>query len=131
MIQIDKEAEIQKTKSEKRKVVIEQINLIQIKDEEEESSYSLMSMYNLDSNRENPYVPSHGSPIVILPDAPLPMHLEEVHSSPVMEKVPFERNLVIQEEDHPSSYNIEEIFGAFTLNLCRKEGRKEGREFEV
>ena len=28
---------------------------------------------------------------------------------------------MIQEEDHPSSYNIEEIFGAFTFNLCRKE----------
>ena len=28
---------------------------------------------------------------------------------------------MIQEEDHPSSYNIEEIFGAFTLNFHRKE----------
>ena len=28
---------------------------------------------------------------------------------------------MIHEEDHPSSYNIEEIFGAFTFNLCRKE----------
>ena len=28
---------------------------------------------------------------------------------------------MIQEEDHPFSYNIEEIFGAFTFNLCRKE----------
>jgi hypothetical protein len=24
-------------------------------------------------------------------------------------------------EAHTSSYNIEEIFGAFTFNLCRKE----------
>jgi hypothetical protein len=36
-------------------------------------------------------------------------------------KVPSERNLVVQEEDHPSSYNIEEIFGAFNFNLHRKE----------
>ena len=28
---------------------------------------------------------------------------------------------MIQEEDHPFSYNIEEIFGAFTFNLCRKK----------
>jgi len=28
---------------------------------------------------------------------------------------------MIQEEDHPSNYNIEEIFYAFTFNLCRKE----------
>ena len=28
---------------------------------------------------------------------------------------------MIQEEDHPSSYNIEEIFDSFTFNLCRKE----------
>ena len=41
------------------------------------------------------------------------MHTEEVNSLPVIEKVSSERNLVIQEEDHPSSYNIEEIFGAF------------------
>ena len=29
---------------------------------------------------------------------------------------------MVHEEDHPSSYNIEEIFGAFTFNLCKKEG---------
>ena len=28
---------------------------------------------------------------------------------------------MIQEEDHPSSYNIEEIFDAFTFNVCWKE----------
>ena len=52
------------------------------------------------------------------------MHMEEVHSSPIIEKVTSERYLVIQEEDHPSSYNIEEIFDAFA-------GRKSiGKEFE-
>ena len=49
------------------------------------------------------------------------MHLEEVHSTPITEKVPYERHFVIQEEYHPSSYNIEEIFGAFTFNLHKKE----------
>ena len=33
----------------------------------------------------------------------------------------YERHSMIQEEDHPSSYNIEEIVGSFTFNLCRKE----------
>ena len=28
---------------------------------------------------------------------------------------------MVQEEDHSSSYNIEEIFGSFTFNLQRKE----------
>jgi hypothetical protein len=38
-----------------------------------------------------------------------------------MEKIPFERHLMIQEEEHPSSYNIEEIFDNFTFNLYKKE----------
>jgi hypothetical protein len=66
-----------------------------------------MSMYSLNSNKEESNVPSHGSHIVILHNTPLPMHLEEVHSSPVMKKILFERHSVIQEEDHPFSYNIE------------------------
>ena len=107
MIQIDKEVEIQKTKLDKRKDAIEQRNLVRIEDEEEESSSSSMSMYNLHSNGEDLDVPCHQSPTIIIPDTPLSMHTKEVHSSPVMEKVLFERHSVIQEEDHPSSYNIE------------------------
>jgi hypothetical protein len=49
------------------------------------------------------------------------MHVEEVHSSPIIENVSFERHSVVQEEYHSSIYNIEEIFGAFTFNLDRKE----------
>ena len=80
-----------------------------------------MSMYSLDSDKEDSDVPSHRSPTLILQDAPLPMHLEEVHSSPAMEKISSERHSVIQEEENPSSYNIEEIFDAFTFNLYTKE----------
>ena len=65
-----------------------------------------MSMYNLDSDKEDSYVPSHRSPTLILQDARIPVHLEEVHSSPVMENISSERNSMIQEEEHPSSYNI-------------------------
>ena len=48
MVKIDNEAKIQKSKSEKRKVVVERTNIIRIEDEEEESSSSSMLMYNLD-----------------------------------------------------------------------------------
>ena len=77
-----------------------------IKDEEEESPSSSISMYILDSNKEDSNVPSHQSHTIIPHDAPLPMHLDEVHSSPVMENILYEIHSVIQEEDHPSSYNI-------------------------
>ena len=115
MVHIDKENQIKKSKVEKNKASTEQRNLIWIEDEEEESSSSSMSMYNLDLDGEDSNIPSHQSPIVIVHDAPLPIHLEEVHSSPIMEKVPSERHSMVQEEDHPSSSNIEEIFGAFTF----------------
>ena len=75
----------------------------------------------LDSDQEDSTMPSHRSPTLILQDAPLPVHLEEVHSPPVTEKISSERHSVIQEEEHPFSYNIEEIFDAFTFNLYKKE----------
>ena len=80
-----------------------------------------MSIYNLHLDIEYLDVPYHRSPTFILHDAPLPMNLEEVHSSSVMENILSERNSVIQEENHPSSYNIDELFNAFTFNLWRKE----------
>lgn len=46
-------------------------------------------------------MPSHRSPTIIVHDAPLRMHLEEVHSSPGTKKISSERHLVIQEEEHP------------------------------
>ena len=78
-------------------------------------------MHNLDSDKEYSDVPSHRSPTLILQDGPLPVHLEQVHSSPVIEKDPSEMRSVIQEEEHPSNYNIEEMFDAFTFNLYKKE----------
>ena len=66
-------------------------------------------------------MPSHRSPTIILHDAPLLIHLEEVCSSLVTEKIPSKRYSMIQEEEHPSSYNIEEIFDAFTFNVYKKE----------
>ena len=78
------------------------------------ASSLLMYIHDLDG-------PSNRSPTIVIHDAPLPLHMEEVHSSPIMDKVTFELLFVIQEEDHPLSYNIEEILGTFTFNLQRKE----------
>ena len=87
MTKVDKEVEIQKAITEKNKASIEKVNIIRIEDEESSSSSS-MSMYNLCSNKEYLEVPSYRSPTLILQDSP------------------FERHSVIQEEEHPSSYNI-------------------------
>jgi hypothetical protein len=59
----------------------------------------------LDSDQEDSDVSSHRSPTLI--EAPFPEDLEEVHNSPVTYKIPFERHVVIHEEENPSSYNIE------------------------
>ena len=48
-------------------------------------------MYNLDSYGENSDVPSHRSPTVIIHDTQIPIHLGEVHSSPITEKIPLKR----------------------------------------
>ena len=96
MIKINKEAVIQKSKEKKNKDAIERRNIIRVEDEEESSSSSSMSMDNLNSDKEDSNVPSHRSPTLILQDAPLPMHLEEVHSSPITKKVTFEKHSLIQ-----------------------------------
>jgi hypothetical protein len=52
----------------------------------------------------------------------IPDKHEEVHSSPIMNKNPSERHSKVQEEEEdPSSYNIDEIFESFTFNLLKKE----------
>ena len=119
MTKIDKEAEIEKSIAEKNGAAIEKKNIIRIEDVEESSSSSSMSMNSLDFDREDSKVTSRRSPTLI--EDPLPEHLDEVHSSLFMEKIPSEMDLVIHEEENPSSYNIEEIFEACTFNLYKKE----------
>ena len=48
MVQINKETKRHKSKSKKRKDFVERRNLIRIEDEEEESPFSLILMYNFD-----------------------------------------------------------------------------------
>ena len=119
MSKVDKEAETKKTIEEKNKVAREQKNLIRIEDEEESSSSSSMSMYSIDFDRESSEVPSRRSPTFI--EVQIPDKREEVHSYPSTEKNSSERHSIIQEEEDPSSYNIEEIFEAYTFNLFNKE----------
>ena len=78
-------------------------------------------MYSLDFGEEVSDFLSNWTPTVVIHNAPLLMHVEEVHNSHITENVLSERNPVVQEEDHPSSYNIKEIFGAFTFNINRNE----------
>lgn len=78
-------------------------------------------MYIFDSDKEYLDVPSHRSPTLILQDAPLPMHFEEVHSSLVTENISSKRHLVIQKEENTFSYNIEEILDSFAFNMYKKE----------
>lgn len=96
MIKIDKEVEIKKSIVEKNTLVYEMKNIIIIEDVEESSSSSLMSMYSLDSNREDSEVPSRRTPTLIKDH--LPENQEEVHSSPTTKKIPSERHSIMHEE---------------------------------
>ena len=58
---------------------MEHKTLPRVGDCEEDSSSSSMSMYKLDSDGEDSDFPSNRSPAIVLHDAPLPMHMEEVH----------------------------------------------------
>ena len=71
-------------------------------------------MYNLDSSEDGSEFLSNQTPTIVIHNTALLMHVEEVHSSPITKKVPSKRHSMVQEEDHPSSYNIEETFGSFT-----------------
>lgn len=88
-------------------------------------------MYSLNSGEEGSKFLSTHTPTVVRHYTPLLMHAEEIDNSPISKKLPSERHSVVPKEDHPSSYNIEEIFGPFTFNLHRKEvSRKRVRKMK-
>ena len=119
MSQIDKEAELRRTIEVKGKVSSEQMNTIRIEDEESSSSSS-MSLYNIESNRKDSEVSSRRSPTLL--EAQVLDKPEEVHSSPTTDKYQSERHSQVQQEEEDlSGYNIDEIFEVFTFNLCKKE----------
>ena len=86
-----------------------------------------MSMYSIESNKKGLEVSSCQSPTLL--EFQIPNKHEEVHSSLTMDKNPSKRHSKVQEEEEdPLSYNIDEIFEAFTFNLSKKEvGRKRVR----
>ena len=96
MFKIDKEGEIKKSIDERSRASSERNNLIRIEDVEESSSSSSMSMYSIHSDREYLEEPSRRTPTLIV--AQLPEKQGEVHSSPTMEKILFERHSIIHEE---------------------------------
>ena len=118
MSQIDKEVEQKKAIKVKSKVSIK-LNIVRI-DDEESSSSSSMSFYNIESNEKHWEVSSRRTPTMI--ENQVPEQLEEVHSSPTMDKNQSKRqSQVQQEEEDLLNYNIDEIFEAFIFNLCKKE----------
>jgi hypothetical protein len=118
MSQIDKEAEQKKAIEVKSKASSRKLNMVRI-DDEDSSSSSSMSLYNIESNEKNLEVSSQRTPTMI--ENQVPEQLEEVHSSPTTNRNQSERHSQVQQEEEDLlSYNIDEIFKAFTFNLCKK-----------
>ena len=80
---IDKKHERQRAKIEKNKSTIEWKILPRVEHCERELSSLSISMYSLDSGEEGSYFLSRHSPTVVRHDTPLPMHEEEIDSSPI------------------------------------------------
>ena len=77
-------------------------------------------MYNIESDKKGSEVSSRRSP-TLLRGQILDKH-EEVHSSSTTDKNLSERHSKSQEEEEdPSSYNINEIFESFKFILYKKE----------
>lgn len=121
MIQVDQKTNRQRAKILKNEATIECNILPRIKDFEEDLSSSSMSMYSLYSSEEGLDFLSSQVPTIVIHNTSLSMHEEGICNSPITKKVPFERHSVVSEENHTSSYNIEEIFGSFTFNLHEKK----------
>ena len=120
MSKVEKEAEIKRAIEENNKVASKRDNIIRIENEEESYSSSSMSMYSIESNRKGLEVSSQGSPT--FREVHILHKHEEVNSSLTTDKNPSERHSKFQEEEEdPSSYNIEKIFEAFTFNIFKKE----------
>ena len=116
---MDKELELKKAIEVKNKGSNERVNIVRIEDEESSSSSS-MSLYSIESDKRDSKVSSLQTPTLI--GTQVPEQPEEVHSSLTTDKNQSERHSQVQqEEEDPSSYNIDEIFEAFTFNLYKKE----------
>ena len=95
MSQIDKEAEQERAIEEKSKVLSEWLNIVRI-DDEESSSSSSMSLYNIESNGKDSEVSSQRTPTLV--ENQVLEQPEEVHSYPTMGKNQPERHSQVQQE---------------------------------
>ena len=119
MSQIDKEAEQKKAIAVQSKVSSERLNIVSI-DSEESSSSSSTSLYSIESHGKDLEVSSRRTPTLV--ENQVPEQLEEVHSYSTTDKNQSERHSQVQqEEENILSYNIDEIFEAFTFNLHKRE----------
>ena len=80
----------------KRKTSSGKLNIVRI-DDEESSSSSSMSLYNIESNEKHSEVSSRRTPTMI--ENQVPKQLDEVHSSLTTDKNQSERHSQIQQED--------------------------------
>ena len=95
------------------------MNVVRIEDEESSSSSS-MSLYGIESDRKDSQVSSRRSPTLL--EAQVPDKPKKFQSSPTTDKNQSKRHSQVQqEEEYPSSYNIDEIFESFTFNFYKKE----------
>ena len=93
MSQIDKEVEQKKAIEVKGKTLSGKLSIVRI-DDEESSSSSSMSLYNIESNEKHSEVSSRRTPTMI--ENQVPEQLDEVHSSPIVDKNQFERHSQIK-----------------------------------
>ena len=119
MSQIDKEEEQKKSIEDKSKVSSETLNIVRM-DDEESSSSSSMSLYSIESNGKYLEVSSQRTSTLV--ENQVQEQLEEVHSYPTTDKNQSERHSQVQQEEEDLlSYNIDEIFEAFTFNLHKRQ----------
>ena len=120
MSQIDKEAEQKKAIEVKSKTSSGKLSIVRI-DDEESSSSSSFSLYNIESNEKHLEVSSRRTPTMI--ENQISEQLDEVYSSSTTDKNQSERHYQVQQEEEEDSfnYNIDEVFKDFTFNLCKKE----------
>jgi hypothetical protein len=105
MSQKDKDAELKRSIEVRNKVSSERMNVVRIEDEESSSSSS-MSLYNIESDEKDSEVSSRKTPTLV--ETQVSDKLEEVHSSLTTDKNQSERHSQVQqEEEDPSSYNID------------------------
>ena len=90
MSKVNKEADLKRTIEKTHKVASEHDNIVRTEVEEESSSSSSMTMYSIESNRQDLEVSSHQTTTLI--EVQIPDKHEEVHSSLTMYKVLFERH---------------------------------------